>query len=125
VGSLSSDQIAIYVNGIREGEKARPLFTDTHATDLLIGANAPEGAHLNGLVDEVALYNRALSAAEIQAIFNAGSAGKCKPNAFDAFTARATLALHPLANDDTLHKAPCGRTLGTSTLASGAGSLGG
>jgi hypothetical protein len=78
VGILSSDQIAIYVNGIREGEKARPLFTDTHATDLLIGANAPEGAHLNGLVDEVAIYNRALSAAEIQAIFNAGRAGKCK-----------------------------------------------
>ncbi|MBI2089680.1 MAG: tandem-95 repeat protein [Deltaproteobacteria bacterium] len=31
-----------------------------------------------GLIDEVELYNRALSAAEIQAIFNAGSAGKCK-----------------------------------------------
>ena len=35
------------------------------------------GSHLQGLVDEVTLYNRALSAAEVQAIFNAGSAGKC------------------------------------------------
>ena len=30
-----------------------------------------------GDIDEISLYNRALSAAEIQAIYNAGSAGKC------------------------------------------------
>ncbi|MDD5139086.1 MAG: FG-GAP-like repeat-containing protein [Verrucomicrobiales bacterium] len=32
-----------------------------------------------GLLDEVGIYNRALSAAEIAAIYNAGSAGKCVP----------------------------------------------
>jgi hypothetical protein len=32
----------------------------------------------NGLIDEVEIYNRALSAEEIQDIFDAGSAGKCK-----------------------------------------------
>jgi hypothetical protein len=57
VGVLSSDQIAIYVNGIREGEKARSLFTDTHATDLLIGANITQGTHVDGLVDEVEIYS--------------------------------------------------------------------
>ena len=31
------------------------------------------------MVDEAAIYNRALSSQEIQAIYNAGSAGKCKP----------------------------------------------
>ena len=31
-----------------------------------------------GRIDEPAVYNRALSAAEIQAIYNAGSAGKCQ-----------------------------------------------
>ena len=31
----------------------------------------------NGLIDEVDFYNRALSNTEIQAIYNAGSAGKC------------------------------------------------
>jgi hypothetical protein len=30
-------------------------------------------------VDEVEIFNRALSAAEIQSVFNAGAAGKCKP----------------------------------------------
>jgi hypothetical protein len=37
------------------------------------------GDRLKGLVDELSVYNRALSAAEIQAIYNAGSAGKCLP----------------------------------------------
>lgn len=32
----------------------------------------------NGLIDEVEIFNRALCGAEIQAIFNAGSAGKCE-----------------------------------------------
>jgi len=35
--------------------------------------------------DELELYNRALSAAEIQAIFDAGSAGKCKGTGLDHF----------------------------------------
>ena len=33
---------------------------------------------IDGLIDEVEIFDRALSATEIQAIFNAGSAGKCK-----------------------------------------------
>src|SRR5262249_16408719 len=32
-----------------------------------------------GNLDEIELFNRALSASEIQAIYNAGSAGKCRP----------------------------------------------
>jgi len=39
--------------------------------------NAPGNYIFNGLIDEVSLYNRALSASEIQAIYAAGSAGKC------------------------------------------------
>ena len=34
--------------------------------------------YFHGLIDEVDLYNRSLSESEIQAIYNAGSAGKCK-----------------------------------------------
>src|SRR5574340_860172 len=50
------------------------------AADLRIGANVAY-AHLNGEIDEVSIYNRALTAAEIQAILAAGSAGKCPPSA--------------------------------------------
>lgn len=35
--------------------------------------------HFNGLLDEVEIFNRALTAGEIAAIYNAGSAGKCWP----------------------------------------------
>ena len=37
-------------------------------------------ATFSGRIDEVELFNRALSASEVQAIAAAGSAGKCKPN---------------------------------------------
>src|SRR5207302_6960708 len=36
------------------------------------------GVFHNGLIDEVQIYNRALSDSEIEAIFNAGGAGVCK-----------------------------------------------
>jgi len=32
-----------------------------------------------GIVDELEIFNRALSQTEIQTVYNAGSAGKCKP----------------------------------------------
>ncbi len=43
-------------------------------------ATIPPGSRsrFQGRLDEVEIFNRALSASEIQAIFNAGSAGKCK-----------------------------------------------
>jgi hypothetical protein len=39
------------------------------------------GSNYGGLMDELSLYNRALTAAEIQAIYAAGSGGKCPPSA--------------------------------------------
>jgi hypothetical protein len=40
------------------------------------------GSSMNGLIDEVAIYNRALTAAEIQSHFTAGRAGMCKAPVF-------------------------------------------
>jgi hypothetical protein len=74
----SSTEIAIYVNGVKEASKPPVAFTDTQSANLLIGANALYGANLNGQVDEVQIFNRALNPSEILAIFNAGSAGQCK-----------------------------------------------
>jgi|GEM_PF-905663 len=45
---------------------------------LKIGINRDENRPFNGLIDEVDVFNRALSASEIQAIVHAYSAGKCK-----------------------------------------------
>jgi hypothetical protein len=48
-----------------------------NSISLKIGIRADLVAPYKGLLDELSVYNRALSASEIQAIFNAGSAGKC------------------------------------------------
>ena len=37
------------------------------------------GSFFTGTIEEVEIYNRGLSTTEIQPIFNAGTAGKCKP----------------------------------------------
>jgi hypothetical protein len=48
---------------------------------LRIGANGPANpasfAFFQGMLDEVDLYNRALTTAEVQAIYAAGANGKC------------------------------------------------
>jgi hypothetical protein len=47
---------------------------------MCIGANG-NGYFFNGLVDEVSIYNHALTAAEIQSIYASGSGGKCPSSA--------------------------------------------
>lgn len=75
----SATSFSIYVNGqLQDSRSPVPNFLDTHSGPLRIGSNALEGAHLNGLIDEVGLYDRALSAGEIQGIFLAGGQEKCK-----------------------------------------------
>src|SRR5258708_12314346 len=43
-----------------------------------MGRNPGFGEYFQGRIDEVGIYNRALAPAEIQAIYNAGGAGRCK-----------------------------------------------
>jgi hypothetical protein len=75
----SATGFALYVDGRLEDSRwPLPSFMDLHVGELRIGANAIEGAYLNGLIDEVSLYDRALSATDIQAIVLAGAGGKCK-----------------------------------------------
>jgi hypothetical protein len=71
--------LRVYVNGVLTGGA-------TAKTGNLAGSNVPfgiggrsGGLFFNGLVDEVELFNRALTATEILSIYNAGSFGKCKP----------------------------------------------
>jgi len=72
----------LYANGAMIGSLAKTGNIDGDASEFAIGGRAldPFGRHLyfNGHVDEVEVFDRALSAIEIQAIFNAGSAGKCQ-----------------------------------------------
>jgi Concanavalin A-like lectin/glucanases superfamily/Divergent InlB B-repeat domain/Fn3 associated/Immunoglobulin domain len=81
--TYDGSQVSIYINGTLDSSMpfTGSIFPGTD--DLGIGANVggePAGgmtAPFAGYIDEPAVYNRALSAAEIRAIYNAGSAGKC------------------------------------------------
>jgi hypothetical protein len=51
------------------------------------------GEFFAGLIDEPAIYSRALSAAEVRAIFNAGSAGKCPAPSLTIFRSTTNTAV--------------------------------
>lgn len=67
-----------YLNGAADGTSSFPGESLPTGTGLGIGGHSNAlSEDFDGLIDELAVYDRALYAAEIQAIFNAGSAGKC------------------------------------------------
>jgi Concanavalin A-like lectin/glucanases superfamily len=76
--------IVWYLDGVAHGFTV-PAHTGSLANDagLRIGANGPGlgGGSLlfTGMIDELEIYNRYLTGPEIQAIYSAGTNGKCKP----------------------------------------------
>ncbi len=70
---------AIYLNGVGVGNTTFPGAIVSTNRNVLIGredSNLPRA--FNGAIDEVGIYGRALTAAEIQTIATAGAEGKCK-----------------------------------------------
>jgi len=79
-GVYDGSHLYIYVDGSLDTSTATTATFVAQTNDpLLLGANphAPQPYYFNGLVDEVSIYNRALSAQQIQTIYLAGSNGKC------------------------------------------------
>ena len=86
----SDGSIRGYLDGENFGEALGVGKLFGHGSDVNIGRvgdttvfhdEVTSGGHyFRGLVDDVAIYKRALSASEIQAIFNAGIAGGTKPS---------------------------------------------
>jgi hypothetical protein len=80
----SSGVATIYCNGAVVAQQTLGSFTPLTTYDLYLGRRASAGAPqdlatFSGLIDEPAVYGRALSSNEIAAIYNAGSGGKCSP----------------------------------------------
>jgi formylmethanofuran dehydrogenase subunit C len=65
----------IYVNGIQGSAETNSLPVPVANAPLTIGQ--AQDLFMDGLLDEISLYNRALAASEIQAIYQAGGHGKC------------------------------------------------
>jgi hypothetical protein len=72
----------LYVNGQVTGQGAITLNTPSNNLTACIGGfpNPPDGIAewFTGAVDEISVYAAALTNTDIQAIYSAGSAGKCK-----------------------------------------------
>ncbi|UCG24569.1 MAG: hypothetical protein JSW55_00785 [Chloroflexota bacterium] len=88
-GVYDGAHLKLYVNGemvVEPPELAGTIWPMLETSFLTIGSedgrtNEPDligERYFHGLIDEVGLYNRGLSASEIQAIYSAGSAGMCK-----------------------------------------------
>jgi subtilisin-like proprotein convertase family protein len=110
-GVRGSNFIQLYVNGVSAGQ-ATVNFAQNYGNYPLYFGTSGESYwdhKLAGLLDEVSLYNRALSASEITAIYNAGAAGKCKPVAAPIITTQ------PLSQTVAV-----GSTVGFNVVASGA-----
>src|SRR6266404_3883546 len=79
-GVRGSNFTQIYFNGQLQGQTNMSFAQDYGSQPLFFGSSGQSfwDHKLKGALDEVTLYNRALSSNEIAAIYAAGAAGKCK-----------------------------------------------
>ena len=75
-GTYNGSVMRLFLDGVEVGNLAVQGTVDASVDGVIFSSTVSLDA-LDGLLDEVTIYNRALTAAEIQAIFAAGSAGKC------------------------------------------------
>ena len=77
--------ITTYANGIQvhQYQGSGPIGdVDPTQNDFRIGNRQQFPVPFGGIVDELKIYNRALSSSEVAAIYAAGSSGNCKPVVF-------------------------------------------
>jgi len=112
----ASGNAVIYWNGTVVATNNLGSFTPQTTYPVNIGRRTGQPIGLNdtygGLMDELSLYNRALSSNEIAAIFDAGSAGKCSGNF-------PPLIVTPPASQTVIE----GGEVDLSVVAAGAGTL--
>jgi hypothetical protein len=101
VGTWDRTTLRLYINGTLNAQKTPGATPVDLGYDVYIGGFYLQsggtvtfsGEYFDGLIDEVSYYNRALSVNEIQAIYNAGSAGKCSTTAPSIITQPASQAV--------------------------------
>jgi TonB family protein len=79
-GAYDGKTLRLYVNGALEGTLSDAKTVPYSSDEWKFGRNNASGGGRtwNGVIDEIQAYNRALSPAEILAIFNAGNEGVCR-----------------------------------------------
>lgn len=74
VGEYDGTNTKIYVNGVAQTNAITPLAPVVASTDLNIGRRASGVNFTSGTLDDVRIYNRALSATEIALLYATGNA---------------------------------------------------
>jgi hypothetical protein len=79
VVTKTAQELALYVDGRREsrGAPPPPIRGMLHPT-LYLGARSPGQPSFHGWLDEIAFYNRALTAEEVEAMYQSRESGPCK-----------------------------------------------
>ena len=62
--------LRLYVNGVQVASKSATAAMAVSSNPLQIGGNTIYGSYYNGVIDEVRIYNRALTQAQIQSDMN-------------------------------------------------------
>jgi hypothetical protein len=78
-GTFDGSQMSLYINGQLQGTAFATMGPTTDAVSVGAMLNNPVAYNFPGLLDELEIFNRALTPAEVQSIVAADSAGKCKP----------------------------------------------
>jgi fibronectin type 3 domain-containing protein len=83
--------LRLYVNGTQVATRSISGSVQTNSSPLRIGGNSPYGEYFNGRIDEVRVYNRALTQTEIQSDMNTpiGPADITPPTTPSGLTATA------------------------------------
>ncbi len=76
--SNTGSSFTLYVNGQPVATGDLPLNTPAESTFYIGGLPNDTAKGFEGIVDEVAIYDRALSQVEIDALYQVGASGKCK-----------------------------------------------
>ena len=84
MGTWDGTTLRLYINGVLNAQTVPGATPVDLGYGVYIGGFRIEsgasyfGQYFNGLIDEASYYRRALSSAEIQSLYSAGSAGKCR-----------------------------------------------
>ncbi|HTH50100.1 MAG TPA: LamG domain-containing protein, partial [Candidatus Limnocylindria bacterium] len=73
-GTADGTQARLYVNGVLEGQSAAPFLIQSGTRPLVFGSSEESyNGRFSGVLDEPQIFNRALSQAEIQALYDQAS----------------------------------------------------
>jgi sialidase-1 len=79
-GVRAGGTLLLYVDGVLVAQGGASVGLISPTAPLVIGQVSPafNGEYFNGVIDEVAVHNRALTSTEISRIFGAGTMGMCR-----------------------------------------------